>query len=960
MKQTARIIRNNVPLTLLPNGVTYGEPLHCPTVAAARLLPDPPPPCISIGSASSDITGTYFWDSASTATDDGQTVIKVDAILVGRYRPVATGDGGPPSGEAGGHLALTYPDPVLANGRGTISDLRALTVRANRSEIHVGETNRAYRYDTTVGAGIVDNNYDCIKPNDVLEASNGRWIGLGETDVPTVDTLRTLTSGFSAKVFVRGFAGDGDGGGGHFVKRTGSATDDGGTVIVPTGVSTFYYERLYSGALNVRWFGAKGDGVTDDTAAIQAALDNGSGAYGKSVYLPATDVANNKWYRITSPLVIRRSIRFFGDSGPQRGSSRITPDGGVGGIVVDTTAFGGVAIEDIACTCVTRTGSAVGLILKARANISRCEFGAFGSHGIEIDGGLGNCNSWSVKDSVSRNNVGYGVYAHGQEANAGLGQNIQCADNGEAGIADMSFLGNTWVQCECSENGANHPWLPGIDRDDPRLSYKTIEPDGSNSGVRTPLFVNCYFEGDNVPLLGPGSMWLGYVDSVRQQLEFDQGMYLLPSYSRNMSGQHVMTGDVSVLQWSIGQNSPDSLIPRVLFFRDTRRADGYHLAYDTANSSSARDDMWSMAWGAPAYAPWRAFGLSDLNFERGPAKFVLPNAYVVQSETSEVGGVSKMRFYGPKPLEFVRGNGTFYQTGLPWQNGDSFEYTTVSDGGYKGKVCTRGGFYGDPWQANTPYVVGLNVVASPDNGHVYRCTTAGTTHATTQPTWNTGSGSTTSDNGVVWTEIGTSSLWKEWGYIGTGGGPAGADGADGAPGSLWYQGAGVPSGGTGIDGDLYLRTATNIGDVYQKAAGTWSVIGNIRGATGATGSTGATGPAGAQVRRKDGISGNTSYGYAGSSPDTTLTENWTILKLTPDGDYTITLKRTGAPTAAVIEVAVISDGNERTLFFNDETSGSLCQIDVDVTNTINNPKYVKLVFWDSTDGWRPLNMGGAT
>lgn len=68
-------------------------------------------------------------------------------------------------------------------------------------------------------------------------------------------------------------------------------------------------------------------------------------------------------------------------------------------------------------------------------------------------------------------------------------------------------------------------------------------------------------------------------------------------------------------------------------------------------------------------------------------------------------------------------------------------------------------------------------------------------------------------------------------------GPAGTDGTDGTNGTngtngiSWTSGAGAPSGGA--DGDLYLRTSN--GDVYQRAAGVWSVIVNLVGPAGSVG-----------------------------------------------------------------------------------------------------------------------------
>ena len=56
------------------------------------------------------------------------------------------------------------------------------------------------------------------------------------------------------------------------------------------------------------------------------------------------------------------------------------------------------------------------------------------------------------------------------------------------------------------------------------------------------------------------------------------------------------------------------------------------------------------------------------------------------------------------------------------------------------------------WTASTAITAGEVVVPTTMNGHLYICTTAGTT-GTTQPTWPTTSGGTVTDGTVVWTEM---------------------------------------------------------------------------------------------------------------------------------------------------------------------------------------------------------------
>lgn len=56
------------------------------------------------------------------------------------------------------------------------------------------------------------------------------------------------------------------------------------------------------------------------------------------------------------------------------------------------------------------------------------------------------------------------------------------------------------------------------------------------------------------------------------------------------------------------------------------------------------------------------------------------------------------------------------------------------------------------WKANTAYVAGDIVRPVTATGRSYKCTTAGTSHNTTEPTWGTTVNGTTADNGVTWTE----------------------------------------------------------------------------------------------------------------------------------------------------------------------------------------------------------------
>ena len=79
-----------------------------------------------------------------------------------------------------------------------------------------------------------------------------------------------------------------------------------------------------------------------------------------------------------------------------------------------------------------------------------------------------------------------------------------------------------------------------------------------------------------------------------------------------------------------------------------------------------------------------------------------------------------------------------------------------------------------------------------------------------------------------------STPWNGLAYFSGGGGGGGA---------AWHDGPDAPASSLGNDGDYYLRSSN--GDVYEKVAGSWSVVANIKGpASTEPGPPGPPGPPG--------------------------------------------------------------------------------------------------------------------
>ena len=134
------------------------------------------------------------------------------------------------------------------------------------------------------------------------------------------DLLALKPAETKAIVMMKGYYSSGDGGGGTFYYDAAARNqDNGATVIRSDSTKGRFVRDCEENYVNVKWFGAKGDGSTDDTAAIQAAIDALPGG-GGTVSLPGGT------YNISSAIRIgdgnagdrtssKSGIKFIGSGG---------------------------------------------------------------------------------------------------------------------------------------------------------------------------------------------------------------------------------------------------------------------------------------------------------------------------------------------------------------------------------------------------------------------------------------------------------------------------------------------------------------------------------------------------------------------------------------------------------------------------------------------------------------------
>lgn len=153
--------------------------------------------------------------------------------------------------------------------------------------------------------------------NSKVQSADGSWwtpvvpAGYAFDSVADMKASRLVTPG--ARVRTLGYYSPGDGGGNDYeIVAAGTGTDDGGSFVDLSGSGLQAKGLFVDGVVNVKEFGARGDGVSDAASAINNCISFLSAAGGGVAYVPAGD------YVVGSTIVMRSNTTLEGDGTTSR------------------------------------------------------------------------------------------------------------------------------------------------------------------------------------------------------------------------------------------------------------------------------------------------------------------------------------------------------------------------------------------------------------------------------------------------------------------------------------------------------------------------------------------------------------------------------------------------------------------------------------------------------------------
>lgn len=232
----------------------------------------------------------------------------------------------------------------------------------------------------TVGRDAV---FPIVDSGSTQKLSLSQLLTLGVTVVENGQSLRSVDTTEiedGSMWYTTGVITPNDGGEGLWIYDASSVEADNTGTVIPPDDNNGRFLRQYSGALNVQWFGATGNGTDDDTTALILAFATGI-SLKRSVYVPGTA----DYYKITDEIpIIGSGLTIFGD-GP---SSRINNEGTADALVLgdDVSFYRDIRIQGIKITGGDATGWGINALKSYNLRLIdfHCDVSSTGSGAVHL------------------------------------------------------------------------------------------------------------------------------------------------------------------------------------------------------------------------------------------------------------------------------------------------------------------------------------------------------------------------------------------------------------------------------------------------------------------------------------------------------------------------------------------------------------------------------------------------
>jgi hypothetical protein len=425
-----------------------------------------------------------------------------------------------------------------------------------------------------------------------------------------------------------------------------------------TGAVARTVDSKLKDVVSVKDFGAVGDGVADDTAAIQAALLAGG----------ILRLREGDTYKVSQTLVLTKPVNITG--GAKENTKFLFSS--AGSYLAAPYKCGIIAIHNLTTvpghtgdarrsvlsgfTVQMQAGPAAmrGIIISCPTYLKEVDAVGFSADGFAVMAGTtspigGNANGTEFHNCTAQNNSNNGFYLIGNDSNSCLFSNARAFGN-EWGFYDDSLLGNTYLACETDSNTLGGYFA-------------------TNDKPNRSLFVGCYAESNQTPRwsLGARCIRIGSLGS----LENDYGGATGTSLTSIPRGAAYFNKDVVVA-------ATDSVAEALSGGAVSQLSNGKF--YLLAKS------------GAPPFQISETASVNYLDFySNGIAAIRFPNIAVA-------GNIQVARPYFPNGVSFgatgasaIAGAGSAAPTSGSYAVGAIWLNEAPSAGGFVGWVCVTAG-----------------------------------------------------------------------------------------------------------------------------------------------------------------------------------------------------------------------------------------------------------------------------